>query len=142
MAYKIVEPLVDSANIKPLGIRLDTNNFTPLYLTNDQAYENLKTLLLTRKGERYHQPTFGTTLLNILFEPNVNLLKDRIEKIITNPVSVWLPYITLENIDIVTAEDDPDLNYNIQITISFSVAQYSTKTITLSATEAGVLKVG
>ena len=70
MAYQIIEPLINPVDVRPLGIRLDVQSFTPLYLTTDQAYENLKTLLLTRKGERYHQPNFGTRLLNILFEPN------------------------------------------------------------------------
>lgn len=141
MAYQIIEPVVNSTNIRPLGIRLDVQSFTPLYLTNDQAFENLKTLLLTRKGERYHQPSYGTRLLNILFEPNNNEIKEQIEDIITGPVSFWLPYIDIENINIVTHEDDPTVNYNIQITISFSVAQYDTSTITLTATEQGNLEV-
>jgi len=139
MAYQVIEPLVDTSKIKPLGVSL--RSFTPLYLTTDQALENLKTLLLTRKGERYNQPTFGTSLLNILFEPSTELIKDQIIDIITKPVSFWLPYIILDNIDIVTAEDNPDVNYNIQITISFSVAQYSTQTITFTVSDSGVLEV-
>ena len=139
MAYQVIEPLVNPADIKPLGVALQS--FTPIYLTTDQAFENLKTLLLTRKGERYNQPTFGTLLLNVLFEPNSDILKDQIENLIKQPVSNWLPYISIEDIDVVTAEDDPDLNYNIQITISFSVAQYSTQTITFTVSDSGVLEV-
>ena len=139
MAYQIIEPLVNPADIKPLGIALQS--FTPIYLTTDQAFENLKTLLLTRKGERYQQPEFGTSLLNILFEPNTSLVKQAIDDFITQPVARWLPYINIEDINVVTPEDDPNLDYNIQVTISFSVAQYSTQTITFSAAESGVLEV-
>ena len=141
MAYQIIEPLINPVDVRPLGIRLDVQSFTPLYLTTDQAYENLKTLLLTRKGERYHQPNFGTRLLNILFEPNDNRIKESINDIITGPVSFWLPYIDIEDINIITHEDDPTINYNIRITISFSVAQYDINTITLTATEQGKLEV-
>jgi phage baseplate assembly protein W len=139
MPYQVIEPLINPADITPLGLGL--SSFTPIYLTTDQAFENLKTLLLTKKGERYHQPTFGTRLLYVLFEPNTELIKEQIETIITQPVSFWLPYITIEDIDIVTAEENPDLYYNIQITISFSVAQYSTQTITFGVTDTGLLEV-
>ena len=139
MPYQVIEPLINPADITPLGVALQS--FTPIYLTTDQAFENLKTLLLTKKGERYLQPTFGTRLLYVLFEPNTELIKEQIETIITQPVSFWLPYITLEDIDIITAEENPDLYYNIQITISFSVAQYSTQTITFGVTDSGLLEV-
>jgi phage baseplate assembly protein W len=139
MAYRVTEPIINPVDIKPLGIPL--SSFKEVYLTTDQAFENLKTLLLTRKGERYRQPTFGTDLLNILFQPNTNLIKQAVSDIITTPVSEWLPYITIEQIDVRTNEDDPSLNYNIEIIISFSVDQYSTQTITVAASEEGVIKV-
>jgi phage baseplate assembly protein W len=138
MGYRIIEPLINTSNIVPLGVPI--NSFGPIYLTIDQAFQNLKTLLLTRKGERYGLPTFGTDLLKIIFEPNASALKDQIRDIITQPVSYWLPYIDLDDINIVTNEDDPNLNYNIQITISFSVGAYDTSTITLTADE-GILEV-
>ena len=140
MPYQVIEPLVDPASSAALGVGLQS--LTPIYLTTDQAFENLKTLLLTRKGERYNQPTFGTDLLNILFEPNTNLVKQAINDIINEPVASWLPYIDITDINVVTAEEDPLLNYNILITISFSVAQFSTQTITLGVTDTGVLEVG
>jgi phage baseplate assembly protein W len=139
MPYQVIEPLVDPASSAALGVGLQS--LTPIYLTTDQAFENLKTLLLTRKGERYNQPTFGTDLLNILFEPNTNLIKQAINDIINEPVASWLPYIDITDINVVTAEEDPLLNYNILITISFSVAQFSTQTITLGVTDSGILEV-
>jgi len=139
MPYQVIEPLTNPAELIPLGVGLQS--FTPIYLTTDQAFENLKTLLLTRKGERYNQPTFGTDLLNILFEPNTNLIKQAINDIIKQPVAKWLSYIDIEDINIVTSEDDPLLNYNVLITISFSVAQFSTQTITIAVGDSGIIEV-
>lgn len=139
MAYRVTEPITNPVDIKPLGVPI--SSFKEVFLTTDQAYENLKSLILTRKGERYRQPTFGTDLLNILFQPNTNLIKQAVSDIIKQPVAVWLPYIIIEQIDVRTNEDDPSLNHNIEITISFSVEQYATQTITVTADEGGVIKV-
>jgi len=78
-------------------------------------------LLLTSKGERIFQPEFGTDLPQILFQPNLSNLKPAITEIITDAVSFWLPYINITTIDIVTAEDDPSLTYEIKVAISFNV---------------------
>ncbi len=37
------------------------------------------------------------------------------------PLDYWLPNINLVNIDVVTAEDDPNLPHELKITITFSV---------------------
>ena len=42
--------------------------FAQSYSTEDQAISNLKNLLLTRKGERFMQPDFGTRIFDSLFE--------------------------------------------------------------------------
>lgn len=139
MSYRVIEPLVNPADIKPLGIGLQS--FTPIYLTTDQALANLKTLLLTQKGERYHQPAFGSRLLWVLFEPNTNLIKQTINDIIKEPVARWLPYINIEDINIITAEDDPNVTYNIRIQILFSIAQYSTQSLTFTVNESGTVEV-
>ena len=49
------------------------------YSTEDQAVSNLKTLILTKKGERFMQPDFGTTLVDSLFEQNSEELVRRIQ---------------------------------------------------------------
>ena len=45
--------------------------FKSVYTTSEQTLARMKTLLLTRKGERYQLPTYGTNLLDILFQPNI-----------------------------------------------------------------------
>ena len=75
MGYNIVSTEEINSSETGLGIGFTASAgkvFSPIRITIDQALENLKNLLLTRIGERYMQPNFGTQLLNILFEPNVS----------------------------------------------------------------------
>jgi uncharacterized protein len=88
-------------------------------------------LLLTRIGERVMQPTYGTNLINIIFEPNLSSLKTEIQTLIQDPINYWLPYINIESIDIITNEDDSNMIHNIQITINYSVDNLDTNTITI-----------
>lgn len=117
--------------------------FQPIYITTDQALENLKTLLLTRIGERYAQPDFGTFLLNVIFQPINENLKEQISDLIIPQVSTFLPYITISNIDVITQQDDPILDYLITIKITFFVDSLveTPNTITISTTENGTLLV-
>jgi|TARA_R110000744_G_scaffold65070_2_gene133704 phage baseplate assembly protein W len=145
MGYEIISPAEINTNESGLGISFNGGNnrvFKSIRLTNSQALENLKNLLLTRVGERYLEPTFGTQLLNILFEPTVTELKDEISDIIIEPVNFWLPYINIEDIDIVTHEDDPSLQHHIMITISFSIDGFERNSITITANENGTVEIG
>tara|TARA_R110002051_G_scaffold258844_1_gene318151 strand:+ start:51 stop:494 length:444 start_codon:yes stop_codon:yes gene_type:complete len=146
MAYQIVQ--IDSNELTPnraIGVKFPFNGpgvFNKTYTTIDQASTNVKSLLLTRKGERYEQPNFGTDLLNILFEPNVSGIKSFITDTITDAVQYWLPYISITGLDIITLEDDPTLLHDIKISIKFAVTGTdSEQTITIFAGENGILKI-
>ena len=98
--------------------------------------------MLTRIGERVHKVNFGTPLLDILFEPNVSNLKQDIELAVTDAIAFWLPYITIEEFDIVTAEDNPNLPHNISIAITFGIdGSLKSETVTLNADETGVVNI-
>jgi|DEB0MinimDraft_6_1074348.scaffolds.fasta_scaffold72359_2 phage baseplate assembly protein W len=145
MAYRVISP--DEINTNQTGLGISYNGgssrvFKSIRITNTQALENLKNLLLTRIGERYLQPNFGSQLLNILFEPAVNDLKPEIEDIITEPINYWLPYINIEALDIITVEDEPSLPHNVKITLGFSVNGFERQNITLAANENGTIEIG
>jgi phage baseplate assembly protein W len=139
MGYQVIQPYINVSVPNALGIGI--NSITPIYLTTEQALENLKNLLLTRIGERYIMPEFGTNLLNIIFQPNVAELKQEITDILTPPINRWLPYINIISIDTKTNEDDPTLNYYISITIKFSVSTYNAQNITIAVTGTGLLEI-
>ena len=127
MPYQIVN-VNDISQATPngaIGIKLPFNGTIGIISSTvtslERAISNLKNLLLTYKGERINQPNFGTDLSQVLFQPNPSNLKPIITEIITDAVSYWLPYINITGINIVTADDDPDLTYEIKISISFNV---------------------
>lgn len=145
MAYRI-EPILDTFNIAtPLGIKLSFNNvgiFSTNYNSTDQAKANLRNLILTKVGERYEQPTFGCNLLNILFQPMSDDIIGNINEIIQTPVSYWLPYISIENIDVKTNLDDIIPDHTIKITIKYTVpSAIETQSIIVFAGENGILKI-
>lgn len=116
--------------------------FTPSFTTNEQAISNLKNLLLTRKGERYSLPNFGSNLLNLIFEPNTDELVQQIQDSIKEAVSVWLPYIQITKIDVVTGQQNPSLLHQVNVSISFLVKPTGSElTIQVFANEQGDFQV-
>ena len=136
MAFVFDNTIIDTIKTNSdvgLGIKLasESSLFTTLYDINEQAKENLKTLLLTSVGERYMIPQYGSKLLNIIFQPNIDTLKIQIDDIIRTAVNTWLPYISIEQLDITTASDDPTLNNSTEIKLTFNVQEFQTQSITI-----------
>lgn len=112
---------------KILGIGInkssDSNGvFAVNYTTLTQAKDNLKNLILTRKGERLMNPEFGCDIWKVLFEPmDGDIIESKIEAYILEAVSIWLPYLNLTSI--VFDYDDNDIDMNrIALDIKFSLA--------------------
>ncbi len=117
------------------GIGVFNSSFT----TVDQSISNLKNLLLTQKGERYLIPTFGTNLVQSLFQPATTELKEFINKDITDAISYWLPYINIIELSIKTFEDDPALETSINVNLKFTIDQtQSEQSITIIVSQAGL----
>lgn len=138
MGYQIISTPDFESVLNGLNIDLSFANsgiFTTLYTTNDQVKAQIKDLLLTRVGERYAQVLFGTNLLNILFQPNNQFIKEDIQEEINSAVDYWLPFVTILSIDIITAEDDPSYANSIKITITYQVNDYETEKITIISGE-------
>ena len=146
MAYVIDTNIdVPSENPIPLGIKATfggTGIFTANYTSTQQARDNFRNLLLTRKGERLYHPEFGCDLLNILFQPMTDYLISDINNIIRSAVSYWLPYLTIENLDIKINSSEIIPNHTVKITIQFSVfGSIETNTIVIFAGENGILRI-
>lgn len=127
-----------------LGVEMNFNAkgvFNPVFSSDTQALNNLKNLLLTRIGERYRNPLFGTNLLNIIFQPSTSDTKEDINDIITTAVNRWLPEITILKIDIVTAEDNPSQEHDIDVSITFQAFTEKETTLNIQASETGILVV-
>jgi phage baseplate assembly protein W len=111
---------------KVLGIGInrssDSNGiFAVNFTTLTQAKDNLKNLILTKKGERLMQPEFGCDVWKVLFEPLDGILVEtNIETSIVEAVSIWLPYLNIDTIVFDYDENDID-NHRIVLDIKFSL---------------------
>ena len=124
-----VTDLTDN-DYKVLGIGInrgsDSNGiFATNYTTLTQAKDNLKNLILTKKGERLMQPEFGCDIWKVLFEPIVEGSIERtIEISIIDAVETWLPYLNIDEIIFDYDENDIDAN-RIALDIKFSLKSNS-----------------
>jgi len=147
MGYQVVvaADVIRTTNVSTLGVSLGANGvavFDSTYTSIEQEFAKLKTLLLTRKGERIMLPTFGTDLLKIIFQPNTSEIKQDIVDYITAPINQWLPDIELINIDVQTTDDDPNLIYDVIVTITFRPTyDAQEKTLTLGVNQNGTLAI-
>ena len=75
--------------------------FVQSYTTLEQVVSNIKSLLLTRKGERFMQPNLGTDINDYLFENLSNDAISDLESSIIDDFAFWLPYVSLEDLQVV-----------------------------------------
>ena len=92
--------------------------FNKTRTTLQQTRSNIKNLLLTIKGERLGNPTFGSDLMTVIFEQDDGSLGNRIEEAIRASISEWLPYVNVKKVETVADERNPNqLNVRIDFTI-------------------------
>ena len=129
MAYvigrKVIKDTEEDLQSVAYGITLpvkrgNTGFFEQAFTSFDQAKSNLKNLLLTKKGERIMQPEFGTGLHSLLFEQADDQLETRLEEVITDAVNFWLPYITIDSVDVEMTNDMKDMN-KARMSVGFRV---------------------
>lgn len=79
--------------------------FLDLTETDERAIKaDLMHLLLTRKGERYYMPDFGTNLLQYIFEPNDNQTLGDIKQDLTETVKKYLPNLIINDVIVEPSE--------------------------------------
>lgn len=132
-------------NPTPLGIKSTFNNvgiFSTNYSNSQQAVDNLKNLLLTRRGERLYHPNFGCDLLNLIFQPMTEYLTTQINDVIRSSISFWLPYLVIETLDVQLNSDEIIPNHTLKITLTVSLfGSIQTNTVVIFAAENGILRV-
>jgi uncharacterized protein len=109
----------------------------PIEMNDDGVYEylysddltavidqNLKMILLTRKGERMMNPAFGAGLHDFLFENPTNQVLTTIKNIISNQIRLYATYITVNDIQIVYSGES-----SINISIRYTIDENSTSAV-------------
>ncbi len=115
-------------------IRRDNNNDFELTKTSlEQAQHNLKNLFLTYPGERVGQPEFGSRLRALCFEQIDDELPVKLEEEVKQAVSIWLPYINIQEVNTLTEEQDQN-KIHVEIKFSTTLSPQSKEAITIDAT--------
>jgi phage baseplate assembly protein W len=91
--------------------------FRQSFTIQEQSKSNLINLMLTKRGERVMQPTFGCTIHEKLFSNITPQVEAEIRSSIQEAVNTWMPYINLENIQIRKEE----IKNSIFIKIDYSI---------------------
>ena len=111
---------------KVIGIGIDRSSnsngiFSVNFTTISQARDNLKNLIMTKKGERVMYPEFGCDIWSLLFEPIITgEIDDKIEATIIRAVDIWMPYINID--EIIFDYDDEDIDkHQINLEVRFSL---------------------
>lgn len=110
----------------------DVNGFFPgTSTTLSQTGSNIRNLLLTNRGERVGQPTFGADLLLTLFEPMSDQLISSVEEKISESMADWMPHVTVNKL--VVEPDEVEVNQmNIELEFSLTMNPEVYEAITLS----------
>mgnify|MGYP003344206934 FL=1 len=139
LGSKQVKDLSENAHVA-IGVTLpfvrgNSGFFAQSYQTLDQVKSNIKNLLLTRKGERVMHPDFGTGLHELLFSQNTDDLETKIQNTIESAIGYWLPYVTIEEINVDQTTTNRDM-YMFIVSITFRLAgQQNLETITFNVLE-------
>ena len=122
----------------PLGYS-DSGYFKQTKTTLQQAKYNIINLLKTIPGERLGQPTFGSQLHTILFEPMNEDFGDILEDSIRTSMETWLPYINIKNIEITFPDYNIDrVNIAIDFGLSFEPDRFETVSISFDQFESTI----
>jgi len=104
----------------PIGVSypLTVGSVKQNFITTDQIHDNLRNLCLTMKGERPMQPTFGSDLYHLLFEPiDDALLAQASRRAIREAVEEWMPFVQIANVSVTTNKDE----YYVLIEVTYKV---------------------
>jgi phage baseplate assembly protein W len=104
-----------------LPIQIGNTAFNQSFTSFEQAKTNIKNVLLTKKLERIMNPDFGSGLQELLFQMNDEILLSDVDSVIRESVERWLPYVSIDSIDINSSNELKDLN-KLEVSISFRVS--------------------
>ena len=91
----------------------------------EQTKTNIKNLLLTRKGERIGNPTFGCDIHNFIFDQVTGDFQNKVEESVLEAITDWLPYVIVENVEAAAEVQQGQNIYTLNL--SFSVESEPTK---------------
>lgn len=111
--------------MKPIGINIPIRRggngfFDQTFTTTDAVKSNLKNILLTKHRERPLNPEFGLKLQSMLFENDLDILREQIKSEIERVVNKYEPKVIINNI----LFSDQNTDNQIGVKLIFSLRSY------------------
>jgi len=110
---------------KIIGFKFPLNAsavFNPTYQTKDQIKANLINYLLTNRGERLFNPTFGADLGKLLFSVIDNKDQEDLKQRIQSDINRFFPDVVINKIKFDNKTDQNQVNLKLDYSIkSFGI---------------------
>lgn len=122
MAFNVekINPL-DLQLRKAIGVKLPFSSksvFSSTYTSKEAIKTNLINFFLTRKGERYLNPTFGSNIYSVLFEPLTQESVNKIDSITRAELKLFFPRVIPTSINTQGIAEEQKVQFALEYTIS------------------------
>ena len=114
---------VDVLDTKPstgVGIKVPFDGPTGInttYTTKEAIKSNLLNFILTGKRERVFNPSFGSGVRELLFEPITEDIIDQIDNLIRGGVESYFPTVDIRELEVTLQPD----NHTFNIYLNYSI---------------------
>lgn len=82
-----------------------------------QIKSNFINLIMTKKGERIMQPSFGCDIHSIIFEKLTPTTEAEVKAAIDEAIQTWLPFVFIKTVNVQLSED----TNQAFVTVEFSI---------------------
>ena len=112
--------------LQPIGITFPIRNGSSGYFEQSTdsftAYRmNIVNLLRTMPGERRLNPTFGSRVWTLTFEPNDDFIFKKVQNIITDDITQWISGVTVTSVDVTDDVNSDRDNLTLHIVVTYTV---------------------
>lgn len=123
------EQAIKQSNKIPIGIKLpltpkknrNQTLFEMTYSLSDQVKVNLKNLILTKKGECLCNYDFGTNLIDLYNQTNLEEIEDFAMQEIQSAVNKYMPFVSLQNYTSIKIEETFENPEYYEIKIDYNI---------------------
>jgi uncharacterized protein len=95
-----------------------------------QTKSNIKNLLLTNRGERLGNPTFGCNLRSVLFEQENTDIESKIEEEIRQAMGEFLPFVDIQKIETLFSPTNKNI-INVRLKFGLNIDATSQEELSL-----------
>ena len=114
---------IDVLDTKPstgIGVSVPFDGSTGInttFTTKDTIKSNLLNFILTGKRERVFNPSFGSGVRDLLFQPITDDIIDQVDNLIRGGVESYFPTVDIQDLEVTLRPD----NLRIEIYLSYTI---------------------